>query len=217
MKAYYTFEQVMTILEKYEQDRGEEISKKPFWEHGFECIYNFCKLSDGWVECIEDCCPYCVHNAVLYYGTVVDKELFNNNNKLGDGYKIPITRKEVAEHLKSKRKSRYTKIHKRVRKERLSKWSCRKDLEKFLRLLKGVGICCLRKNKHNVTYHLLGFCISGVGTVYVYDKRLPTTRLLWYTTCKDEEQMFRYIQEEYNKYKIPEPLSLCDIKLIYEK
>ena len=68
----------------------------PFYEMGFECIYNFCKTSKGWVASFEDCCPFCVHYLIKNNGSKEDKIIFNKNNTLGKKYHIPLNKKEVA-------------------------------------------------------------------------------------------------------------------------
>ena len=140
-KIYYTKEEVLETISIWSKKREIEIDITPFYELGFECIYNYCKTSKGWVASFEDCCPFCVHYLIKSHGTKEDKIKFNEHSDLGKKYIIPLTRKDIAldnKRLKKKDKyNSYTGVSK-------------KYLEKTLKKMKKNGIPTLGRGKKNL-------------------------------------------------------------------
>ena len=82
------------------------VSSRTYEEQGVMVSLGHVKLDKGWVS-IEPCeCPYCVHYAVSSFGSNADKRRFNESQKLGDDYNIPLTRREKALYKKQKVKEK---------------------------------------------------------------------------------------------------------------
>ncbi|WP_425263083.1 hypothetical protein [Vibrio owensii] len=152
-RSYLTLDQVHEELDRADMhrlNRGAPPANREMFEHfGFSCIYNFCKVSKGWVRSFEDCCPNCVASIVKNYGSQADKEHFNAVQTLGDSYIIPITKKELA--IANKRKYKRTrktrvKMKRKGARKRLQR-KPNKDHQEFLKRLRKANVPILRRTK----------------------------------------------------------------------
>lgn len=164
--VYLTLEQVNKALDEGDQRKKERnlepCNRKEFEHFGFKCIYNYCKLEFGWVASMEDCCPYCVAYLVREYGSESDKKHFNSAQTLGDAYRIPMTRKEIAESNRKKYKRTRNKKSKMKRKgsrKRLARTQ-NKEHQEFLKRLRSAGVPILRRTKKTAKRDLILVSLS---------------------------------------------------------
>jgi hypothetical protein len=173
-KIYYTKKEVMKILENFiDSAKGTDREKyitdeiiKEFDTYGFNCIYNYCETSLGWVASFEDCCPFCVHIIIKNHGTKEDKIKFNKNMDLKEDYIIPLTKKDIALDVKRRiKKKSKKKINNRIGK--MSNQSLRKEYK----IMKDNNISIVGRTKKNLYKNIFRYIDIGTrnfnGMCYV--------------------------------------------------
>ena len=169
-----------------------------FKEQGFNCIYNYCETEKGWIENIEDCCPYCISYSIKTYGSLADKIKFNKENTIG--VKLDTERKQIALNNKKSRAKKKNKQIKRKRKFSINKID-KNEFKNMLVLLKNNNISIIRKNKKNIMNGL--YLASKEKKYFYYDlKELKDIKFSFYPATEEEEKILLFINkyiESYNK------------------
>jgi len=180
-KEYYTIEEMFEYLDKLDEHRitvrkESALKRAPFKVLGFQCIYNFCKTSFGWVPSYEECCEYCVHSIIAQHGSREDKIQFNQINTLGKNYIIPITNKEVALSNKRKRSQKNNESKRNgINKNKLAKTRGQININKAstkmqnntLKEFKKLGIPTLRRTKTTLFHDVFRHNNSPEDFVYI--------------------------------------------------
>ena len=89
---------------------------------GFETIYFFCKLKNGWVQMFEPESEYSLCSTLLKHGSLSENKLFNEHIKEKRIKKLPITRLQKAlsnKKIKKEKKKRKEKLRKRYRRKNM--------------------------------------------------------------------------------------------------
>lgn len=203
-KIYYKKEEVLRYVHPEHQEE--------FQTFGFNCIWNFCETSNGWVASFEDCCPYCVHIIIKTQGTKEDKEKFNSVHDLGESYDIPLTRKDIALDKKKnlRRKTRSGTKRRKFRgsrKSRLTRVVQREKLENVLKLLRKDGINILRRGKNNIYKNLKGVMLigefrgnKGLSGSYLYFKDMDFGSFTSFLCISSEDELLKYAIKTITKY-----------------